>query len=210
MFAGHVGTVQLAAISVQNSVIAGFAFGIMFGMGSALETLCGQAYGAKQLEMLGIYMQRSWIIVGTTALVLMFPYIFATPLLKLIGQDPEISKWAGKFAVWMIPQLFANAINFPIRKFLQAQSKVVVMAAIAGVTVVGHTLFSWLLMLKMGWGLAGAALALNASSWFMVVANLAYIFSGTCGRAWSGFSCKAFQNLWGFVQLSFASAVMIW
>ncbi|XP_016480512.2 protein DETOXIFICATION 29-like [Nicotiana tabacum] len=209
IFAGHIGTIQLAAISVQNSVIAGFAFGIMFGMGSALETLCGQAYGAKQLEMLGIYMQRSWIIVGTTALVLMFPYMFATSLLKLIGQDPEISKWAGTFAVWMIPQLFANAINFPIRKFLQAQSKVMVMAAIAGVTVVGHTLFSWLLMLKMGWGLPGAALALNASSWFMVLANLAYIFSGTCGQAWSGFSCKAFQNLWGFVRLSFASAVMI-
>lgn len=31
-------------------------------MASALETLCGQAYGAKQYHMLGIYLQRSWII----------------------------------------------------------------------------------------------------------------------------------------------------
>ncbi|CAN1264601.1 Protein DETOXIFICATION 34 [Linum perenne] len=31
-------------------------------MGSALETLCGQAFGAGQVHMLGIYMQRSWII----------------------------------------------------------------------------------------------------------------------------------------------------
>ncbi|CAL9166586.1 unnamed protein product [Musa hybrid cultivar] len=31
-------------------------------MGSDLETLCGQAVGAGQLHMLGIYMQRSWII----------------------------------------------------------------------------------------------------------------------------------------------------
>lgn len=29
VFAGHVGTIQLAAVSVENSVIAGFAFGIM-------------------------------------------------------------------------------------------------------------------------------------------------------------------------------------
>jgi len=42
-----------------------------------------------------------------------------------------------------------------------------------------------------------------------VLAQLIYIFSGTCGRAWSGFSWKAFRNLWGFVKLSLASAVML-
>lgn len=29
IFAGHVGTIQLAAISIENSVIAGFSFGVM-------------------------------------------------------------------------------------------------------------------------------------------------------------------------------------
>ncbi|XP_009591643.1 protein DETOXIFICATION 29 [Nicotiana tabacum] len=209
VFAGHVGTIQLAAVSIENSVIAGFAFGVMLGMGSALETLCGQAFGAKQLEMLGTYMQRSWVILTTTALVLIFPYIFATPLLKFIGQTADISKWAGMFAVWMIPQLFAYALNFPIQKFLQAQSKIMVMAAIAAIGLIGHTLLSWLLMIKLGWGLVGGAVVLNGSWWFIVVAQLVYIFSGTCGQAWSGFSLKAFQNLWDFVKLSFASAVML-
>ncbi|KAI3720949.1 hypothetical protein L2E82_31948 [Cichorium intybus] len=37
-FAGHVGTLDLAAVSVENSVIAGFSFGVMVGMGIALET----------------------------------------------------------------------------------------------------------------------------------------------------------------------------
>nr|GFA59056.1 protein DETOXIFICATION 31-like [Tanacetum cinerariifolium] len=36
-----------------------------------------------------------------------------------------------------------------------------------------------------------------------------YILSGTCGRAWSGFSWAAFSSLWGFVKLSLASAVML-
>ena len=44
----------------------------------------------------------------------------------------------------------------------------------------------------------------------MVVGKLVYILSGTCGRAWNGFSIKAFQDLWGFVRLSLASAVMLW
>ena len=180
------------------------------GMGSALETLCGQAVGAGQIDMLGIYMQRSWVILVTTALLLSLLYIFAAPLLKLIGQTEEISEAAGVFAIYMIPQLFAYAMNFPIAKFLQSQSKIMVMALIAAVVLVLHTLFSWLLMLKLGWGLVGAAIVLDTSWWLIVIAQLLYIFSGTCGRAWSGFSLKAFQNLWGFVKLSLASAVMLW
>ncbi|KAK6930969.1 Multi antimicrobial extrusion protein [Dillenia turbinata] len=208
VFAGHVGTLELAAVSVENSVIAGFSFGIMLGMGSALETLCGQAYGAGQIDMLGIYMQRSWVILNSTALILCLLYIFATPILKLIGQKEAISEEAGMFAVWMIPQLFAYALNFPIAKFLQAQSKIMVMALISAVALILHTALSWFLMLKLGWGLVGAAVVLNGSWWFIVIAQLLYIFSGTCGRAWSGFSIKAFHNLWGFVKLSLASADM--
>ncbi|KAJ8758943.1 hypothetical protein K2173_003181 [Erythroxylum novogranatense] len=208
-FAGHVGTLQLAAVSVENSVIAGFSFGIMLGMGSALETLCGQAFGAGQLDMLGIYMQRSWVILFTTALFLSLIYIFAAPFLRLIGQTEAISKAAGTFAIWMIPQLFAYAFNFPMAKFLQAQSKMMAMAVIAAAAFVIHTLFSWLLMLKLGWGLVGAAVVLNASWWLIDASQLIYILSGSCGRAWNGLSWKAFQNLWSFVRLSLASAVML-
>ncbi|XP_076944630.1 protein DETOXIFICATION 30-like [Bidens hawaiensis] len=66
-----------------------------------------------------------------------------------------------------------------------------------------------LFMLKLGWGLAGGAVMLNLSWWFIVVAQLIYIFRGSCGRAWSGFSWGAFTNLWSFVKLSFASAIML-
>ncbi|ONK80371.1 uncharacterized protein A4U43_C01F16950 [Asparagus officinalis] len=208
-FAGQVGTLELAAVSVENSVISGFSFGVMLGMGSALETLCGQAYGAGQLDMLGIYMQRSWVILNTTSLLLTPIYIFAGLILRVIGQTEAISASAGKFSLWMIPQLYAYSMNFPISKFLQAQSKMMVMAAISAAALLLHTFFSWLVILKLGWGLVGAAVVLNASWWFIVVAQLVYIFCGACGRTWSGFSWKAFHSLWGFVRLSLASAVML-
>ena len=179
-------------------------------MGSALETLCGQAFGAGQLDMLGIYMQRSWIVLLVTGLIMSLFYIFAEPILVLIGQTPEISKATGIFCLYMIPEIFAYAMNFPIAKFLQAQSKMMVMAAISAVALVLHTFFSWLLVMKLEWGLIGAAVVMNTSWWFIVVAQLVYIFSGTCGEAWSGFSWKAFHNLGGFVRLSLASAVMLW
>ncbi|XLS79171.1 hypothetical protein HN51_063396 [Arachis hypogaea] len=47
------------------------------------------------------------------------------------------------------------------------------------------------------------------SWWFIVVPHIVYILSGTNGDAWSGFSIKAFENLWGFVRLSLTSAVIL-
>lgn len=110
----------------------------------------------------------------------------------------------------MLPQLFAYALNFPIQKFLQSQSKVFVMAWVSAVVLVLHAIFSWLLILKLGWGLTGAAITLNTSWWLIVIGQLLYIFITKSDGAWSGFSWLAFADLWGFVKLSLASAVMLW
>lgn len=208
-FAGQLSELDLAAVSVENSVIAGLAFGVMLGMGSALETLCGQAYGAGQFRMLGVYMQRSWVILLTTACLMIPIYVFSPPILEFAGETTEISHAAGKFALWMLPQLFAYALNFPIQKFLQAQRKVIVMAWVSAIVLVLHVFFSWLLMLKLGWGLIGAAITLNASWWLIVFGQLLYIFITKSDGAWSGFTWLAFVDLWGFVKLSLASAIML-
>ena len=86
-----------------------------------------------------------------------------------------ISKADGDFAPLMLPQLFAFALNYPISKFLQSQRKMMVMLYISAVSLTLHALFSWMLILKLGWGLVGAGVVLNASWWFIVVAQLLYI-----------------------------------
>ncbi|KAM7521076.1 hypothetical protein LguiB_020038 [Lonicera macranthoides] len=208
-FSGFIGELELAAVSIENSVIAGLAFGVMLGMGSALETLCGQAYGAGQLRMLGVYMQRSWVILFTTACLLVPLYVFSPRILELFGEATDISHSAGKFAIWMLPQLFAYALNFPIQKFLQSQRKVFVMAWVSAVVLVLHTFSSWLLILKLEYGLVGAAITLNTSWWLIVIGQLLYIFITKSDGAWSGFSWLGFSDLFGFVKLSLASAVML-
>ncbi|ERM95350.1 hypothetical protein AMTR_s00008p00179920 [Amborella trichopoda] len=51
---GHLGDLQLSAISIASTVVVGFNFGILLGMASALETLCGQVFGARKYHMLGV------------------------------------------------------------------------------------------------------------------------------------------------------------
>ncbi|CAL5345717.1 unnamed protein product [Camellia sinensis] len=210
IFCGHLGNLELAAASLGNNGIQIFAYGVMLGMGSAVETLCGQAYGAHKYGMLGIYLQRSTILLMATGIPLTFIYIFSKPLLLLLGESSEIASAAAIFVYGLIPQIFAYAANFPIQKFLQAQSIVAPSAIISAVTLVFHLIVTWLVVYKLGWGLLGASLVLSLSWWIVVVAQFVYILmSSRCKETWSGFSLLAFSGLWDFLKLSAASGVML-
>lgn len=177
-------------------------------MGSALETLCGQAFGAGQVHMLGIYMQRSLIILTSTAFVLTPVYVFATPILRLLGQEEQIAQLAGKFTLGIIPQMFSLTITFPTQKFLQSQSKVGVMALIAFLALLFHVFLLCLFIFFFGWGLGGAAAAYDISNWAIAIAQLVYVVVW-CRDGWRGLSWLAFKDIWAFVRLSLASAVML-
>ncbi|KAI4998054.1 protein DETOXIFICATION 29-like [Hordeum vulgare subsp. vulgare] len=208
-FAGHIGEVELAAVTVVQNVIEGFAYGVLLGMGSALETLCGQAVGAGQVDMLGIYIQRSWIICGAAALALAPTYAFTAPILRALHQPAAVSAVAGRFARWVVPQLFAYAANFPLQKFFQAQSKVWAMTFISGAGLALHVVLNYVFVARLGHGLFGAAMIGNVTWCLIIVAQFAYLVSGCFPEAWKGFSMLAFNNLAAFVRLSLASAVML-
>jgi MATE family multidrug resistance protein len=208
-FVGHIGSVELAAVTVVENVIEGFAYGVLLGMGSALETLCGQAVGAGQVDMLGVYIQRSWIICGATALVLTPAYLFTGPILRALRQPADIADIAGTYCRWVVPQLFAYAANFPLQKFFQSQSRVWVVTLISGAGLAVHVALNYIFVTRLGHGLLGAAIVGNITWWLIIVAQMGYLVSGCFPEAWTGFSMLAFKNLAAFVKLSLASAVML-
>lgn len=210
VFCGHLGNLELAAASLGNSGIQLFAYGLMLGMGSAVETLCGQAYGAGRYEMLGVYMQRATFVLLATGVPVMMVYIFCKPMLILLGESTAVASAAALFVYGLIPQIFAYAVNFPIQKFLQAQSIVLPSAYISAATLVLHLLLSWLVVYKFGAGLIGASLVLSLSWYIIVGAQFAYILmSDKCKHTWTGFSVQAFSGICEFLKLSGSSAVML-
>lgn len=207
-FCGHLGNVEISAVSVAQNVIGTFSFGFLLGMGSALETLCGQAFGAGQMHMLGIYTQRSMVILLFSSLLLLPIYIFATPVLDLLGQEHDMAVLAGKFALLSIPELFSLAVTIPTSKFLQAQSKVGVLACIGFVVLLLHALLLWLFIYVFNLGINGAALVFNITGWANAIAQFVYVVVW-CKDGWTGWSLSALNDIWAFVRLSVASAVML-
>ncbi|XP_059307427.1 protein DETOXIFICATION 27-like isoform X2 [Lycium ferocissimum] len=208
-FAGHLGDLELAAMSIASNVVLGFDFGLMLGMASALETLCGQAFGAKKYYMLGVYLQRSWIVLFLCSILMMPIFFFATPILKLLGQPEDVAELSGVVVLAFIPLHFCFVFQFPLQRFLQSQLKNNVIAWANFVAFIIHVLISWLIVSKFNLGIIGTTLTLNFSWWLVFSVLFCYTTCGGCPLSWTGFSMEAFSGLWDFFKLSFSSGIML-
>ncbi|KAK8546493.1 hypothetical protein V6N13_067708 [Hibiscus sabdariffa] len=208
-FVGHIGPTELAAYSLCFTVLLRFGNGILLGMASALETLCGQAFGAKQYHMLGIYLQRSWLVLFVTSCCLLPLYIFTTPLFIALGQDEKIAHVSGYISRWFIFIVFSFIISFTCQMFLQAQSKNMIIVYLAAFSVGIHILLSWLLTVRFKYGLAGALFSTVLAYWIPNIGQILFVTCGGCKETWKGFSMLAFKDLWPAVKLSLSSGVML-
>ncbi|KAJ1264600.1 hypothetical protein BS78_08G011600 [Paspalum vaginatum] len=208
-FIGHIGATELAAYALVSTVLMRFSSGILLGMASALETLCGQSYGAKQYHMLGVYLQRSWIILFACSVILLPIYVWTEPLLVALGQDPEISAVAGVISLWYIPVMFSYVWSFTLQMYLQAQSKNMIITYLAMLNLALHVGLSWLLVVKLHLGIPGVMGSMVIAMWIPVFGQLAFVFFGGCPGTWTGFSMAAFADLGAIVKLSLSSGVML-
>ncbi|XVE90273.1 hypothetical protein DITRI_Ditri20bG0065400 [Diplodiscus trichospermus] len=208
-FVGHIGPTELAAYSLCFTVLLRFGNGVLLGMASALETLCGQAFGAKQYHMLGIYLQRSWLVLFLTACCLLPLYLFTTPILIALGQDEKISEVAGYIGQWFIFVVFSFIVSFTCQMFLQAQSKNMIIAYLAAFSIGIHIFLSWLLTMKLKFGLAGALFSTVLAYWLPNIGQLLFVTCGGCKETWKGFSMLAFKDLLPVVKLSLSSGAML-
>ncbi|KAL8132252.1 hypothetical protein AgCh_007945 [Apium graveolens] len=182
---------------------------IQLGMASALETLCGQSYGAKQYDMLGVYLQRSWLILFICSIVLSPIFVFTAPILIALGQDESVAEVAGTISLWLIPVIFSFIVSFTCQMFLQAQSKNMIISYLAAFSLAIHVFLSWLLTVKYKFGLNGAMISTNLAYWIPNIGQLVYIFGGWCSETWKGFSMLAFKDLLPIIKLSLSSGVML-
>ncbi|KAJ4978443.1 hypothetical protein NE237_009223 [Protea cynaroides] len=208
-FIGHIGNTELAGLSIVYHVLVKFSIGVMTGMSNGLGTLCGQAYGAKQYHMLGIYLQRFWLIEFFFCFLLLPLFIFSFPILKLLGQTEKISGMANIISIWYIPIMISHVFRYTIRIYLQTHGKNMVVTWSGVVTLILQVICCWIFVGDMKMGVAGVMLAMNIASVIPVIGLLMYVFCGGCPQTWTGFSIHAFSDLWPMVKLSVSSGLML-
>ncbi|KAI3869288.1 hypothetical protein MKX03_010504 [Papaver bracteatum] len=210
MMVGHLGEIVLAGTAMATSLCAVTGSSLLVGMASGLETLCGQAYGAQQYHKLGVHAYSAMISLILVCIPISFVWISMEKILIFIGQDPVISREAGRYATCMIPALFSWAIFQPLMKYLQTQSLIVPMLLSSTTTLCLHIPLCWVFVFYLGFGNIGAAFASCISYWLNVVFLGLYVkYSPSCKSTRVSLSKEAFQGIGEFLSLAVPSAVMV-
>ncbi|TYH35304.1 hypothetical protein ES332_D13G183800v1 [Gossypium tomentosum] len=191
MFAGHLGELDLAGATLANSWanVTGYAF--MLGLSGALETLCGQGFGAKTYNMLGIYLQASCIISFLFSIIISILWFFTEPILIFFHQQPDIAKKADAYLKYQIPAVFAFGLIQNVLRFLQTQSIVMPLVLFSGLPL-------------------GASMAVSISFWISFLLLITYVaFSNKFEHTWGGFSFESFGYIIPDLKLALPSAAMV-
>nr|XP_004233961.1 protein DETOXIFICATION 14-like isoform X1 [Solanum lycopersicum] len=207
---GHLGELSLSSASIATSLSNVTGYSVLFGMCSALETLCGQAYGAGQYRKLGTFTYSAIICLFLVCIPVSVLWIFTDKLLILTGQDPSIATEAGKYAIWLIPTLFPYAILQSLVRYLQAQSLIQPMLLSAVVSLCFQVTICWAFIFKLNLGIAGAALSISLSYWLNVILLILYVkYSSVCEKTRASFSTDFFLTTGDFFRFAIPSAVMV-
>ncbi|GAA0173526.1 transporter [Lithospermum erythrorhizon] len=207
---GHIDELYLASSSIATSFCNVTGFSLILGMSSALETLCGQAYGAGQHKKLGSYTYCGIISLILVCIPVSILWIFIEDILIFVGQDVVISREAGNYAIWLILTLFPYAILQSLNRFLQTQSLILPMLLTSIISICFHLPVCWAFIFKLNLGNAGAALSIGLSYSLNTILLVFYVkYSPTCENTWVPFSADVFGKIGEFYRFAIPSAVMV-
>lgn len=206
---GHKDTDFLAASAAALIWINVTSAFLYRAYGSALNTLCSQAYGAGNFTLVGYWLQQGLLFSSLSSLVVALLWWFTEDVLRAIDIDPKIAALGGTFArwsiLWLVPQIWMECLQ----RYFQAQHVIFPSLVLNAIFVLINAGLNLLLIfgLPSGWwpaflgralhsdgwaglGFIGSPIATAISRWSMVLVFWAW----TC--AWKRYHAKTWANGW--------------
>lgn len=210
LFLGSLGELELAG----GSLAIGFAnitgYSVISGLAMGMEPICGQAYGARQMKLLGITLQRTVLLLLSTSIPISLTWLNMKRILLWCGQDEEISSMSHTFIVYAIPDLFFLSLLHPLRIYLRTQSITLPLTYCSAISVLLHVPLNFLLVRYFNMGIAGVALAMVWTNLnvFLLLCSFLY-FSGVYKDSWVAPSMDCLRGWSSLLALAVPSCVSV-
>ncbi|MEW5297746.1 MAG: hypothetical protein WDW36_000930 [Sanguina aurantia] len=213
-FVGHLGPLELSSLVLSQTLYNVSGNAPMLGVVAAMETFCGQAYGAKRYLSLGTVLQRALLITTLFNLCCVACWGQAERLMLAMGQDPQISRAAGRFTLLLAPCLLMDGWDQCMRRYLSAQSVVQPLMLVTLVATMMTPFYLWYFIVSCGMGFDGAAIAWNCCQATSTTGLLLFVLYHNAGqdpvtRTWGGWSRDSLQDWDLYIRVALPSAVMI-
>lgn len=210
LFLGYLGELELAggSLSIGFANITGYS--VISGLAMGMEPICGQAYGAKQMKILGLTLQRTVLLLLSTSLPISFLWLNMKRILLWCGQDQEISSMAHTFILFTIPDLFFLSLLHPLRIYLRTQNITLPLTYCSAISVFFHIPLNFLLVRYFNMGIAGVAIAmvLTNLNLFLLLCSFIY-FSKVYKDSWVSPSIDCLKGWSSLLSLAIPTCISV-
>ncbi|KAK8656015.1 hypothetical protein V6N13_108576 [Hibiscus sabdariffa] len=210
LFLGRLGELALAG----GSLAIGFAnitgYSLLSGLAMGMESICGQAFGARKFTLLGTTLQRTVLLLLVSSLPISLLWVNMRRILILCGQDETIAEEAQLFLIYSLPDLFAQSVLHPLRIYLRTQSITLPLTCCAILSILVHVPINYLLVSHLGLGIRGVALSGVWTNFNLVGSLVIYIlYFGVHKKTWGGFSMECFKEWKSLLNLAIPSCISV-
>lgn len=209
---GHLGKNELAAVSLA-SMTSTITLAVFEGIATALDTLCPQAYGAGNLELVSVHVQRCTAFSLLVYVPCALCWWRLDVLLRYVIDSAEVLTLTVQFLRILTAGAPAYIFFENFKRFLQAQGIFEAGTGVLFVSAPINIFLSWFLVWdeRYGIGYAGAPVATVINFWLMAVLLVLYTMFIDGLRCWFGFcSARELFRSWGqLLRLAIPGIVML-
>ncbi|XP_012603390.1 multidrug and toxin extrusion protein 1-like isoform X1 [Microcebus murinus] len=210
VFCGHLGKLELDAVTLAIAVINITGISVGFGLSSACDTLISQTFGSRNLKHVGVVLQRGALVL----LLCCFPcwalFLNTQHILLLFRQDPDVSRLTQTYVTVFIPALPATFLYTLQVKYLLNQG-IVLPQIVTGVAAnLVNALANYVFLHQLHLGVTGSALANVISQFTLALLLFLYILGKKLHQAtWGGWSLECLRDWASFLHLAIPSMLML-
>ncbi|XP_057631324.1 multidrug and toxin extrusion protein 1 [Chionomys nivalis] len=210
VFCGHLGKLELDAVTLAIAVINVTGISVGHGLSSACDTLISQTFGSQNLKHVGVILQRGTLIL----LLCCFPcwalFINTEHILLLFRQDPDVSRLTQTYVMIFIPALPAAFLYTLQVKYLLNQGIVLPQIVTGFAANLINALANYLFLHQLHLGVMGSAIANTISQFALAILLFLYILWRKLHQAtWGGWSWECLHDWASFLQLAVPSMLML-
>ncbi|OQR97337.1 Multidrug/Oligosaccharidyl-lipid/Polysaccharide (MOP) Flippase Superfamily [Achlya hypogyna] len=214
-FLGHLGNNELAGSALANIWISGVQV-VIYGFAVALCTLCGQAYGAENYELVGIWLQLGIFFLTLFSIPVCISFFYVDVILAGLSDDTEVLAFASTYAKWSALSIWPQCVYYALRQYFQAQEIVTPATVINVLSVFVCVGANYVLIFGVadyfdGLGFIGSPLAQCIASIFQPLALVLYAcyYRRHHEKTWYGFTwdCLERDRVKRFLLLSLGMTV---
>ncbi|QLG71825.1 hypothetical protein HG535_0C01740 [Zygotorulaspora mrakii] len=216
LFVGRLDALQLGGVAIANVTFT-VSVAVFLGLTTSLDTLCPQAFGARQYKLVGLYLQRCVILAFAIAIPMILAWVYSGCILIHFIDNPEIVKIASSYLRLMTFSLPGFIIFECGKRYFQSMNNFTKGQYILFICAPFNAVLGYVMILRFQLGYVGACCSLIFTYNLMglIMAISIYFCHIDMKRntpdldCWHEVSSKVFDGWSTMIELSLPGIIMV-